>query len=31
LKWDPVNEEFLDDKEADTWLKREQRKGFETA
>lgn len=31
LKWDPVKEEFMDDKEANTWLKREQRKGFETA
>ena len=31
LKWDPVKEEFIDDKEANTWLKREQRQGFETA
>jgi len=30
LKWDPVQERFLGDKQADTWLKREQRKGFET-
>ncbi|MEY3176107.1 MAG: Inositol 2-dehydrogenase [Planctomycetota bacterium] len=30
LKWDPVREQFVDDREADTWLKREQRKGFET-
>jgi myo-inositol 2-dehydrogenase / D-chiro-inositol 1-dehydrogenase len=30
LKWDPTQEEFIDDKEANTWLKRDQRKGFET-
>lgn len=30
LKWEPTKEEFIDDKEASTWLKREQRKGFET-
>jgi myo-inositol 2-dehydrogenase / D-chiro-inositol 1-dehydrogenase len=30
LKWDPVKEEFIDDKEANTWQKREQRQGFET-
>jgi len=30
LKWDPAQEEILDDKEANTWLKREQRQGFET-
>ena len=30
LKWDPVKEEFIDDAEANTWLRREQRKGFET-
>jgi myo-inositol 2-dehydrogenase/D-chiro-inositol 1-dehydrogenase len=30
LKWDPEREEFIDDKEANSWLKREQRKGFET-
>ena len=31
LKWNPKTEQFLDDKEADTWLKREQRKGFEVS
>ena len=31
VKWDPIKEEFIDDKEANTWLKREQRQGFETA
>lgn len=30
LKWDPVKEEFMNDREANTWLKREQRQGFET-
>ena len=30
LKWEPTQEEFIDDKEANTWLKRDQRKGFET-
>lgn len=30
LKWDPVAERCISDPEADTWLKREQRKGFET-
>ena len=30
LKWDPVKEEFIGDADANTWLKREQRKGFET-
>ena len=30
LKWDPAQEVFADDPEANTWLKREQRQGFET-
>jgi len=30
LRWDPVKEEFIGDAEANTWLKREQRRGFET-
>jgi len=30
LKWDPIKEEFIDDAEANTWLQREERKGFET-
>ena len=29
LKWDPVKEEFVGDAEANTWLKREHRNGFE--
>ena len=29
LRWDPTAEEFVDDAEANTWLKREQRAGFE--
>jgi predicted dehydrogenase len=29
LNWDPKAETFVGDKEADAWLKREQRKGFE--
>lgn len=30
LKWDPINERFIDDNEANTWLRREQRAGYET-
>ena len=30
LKWDPAQEVFIDDADANTWLKREQRKGYET-
>lgn len=30
LRWDPEKESFVGDREADTWLRREQRKGFET-
>lgn len=30
LRWNPEDERFINDPEADTWLKREQRKGFET-
>lgn len=30
LQWNPGKEQFVDDSEADTWLAREQRKGFET-
>ena len=30
LKWDPQAEQFIDDTAANTWLKREQRSGFET-
>ena len=29
LKWDPSAEQLLGDAEANTWLRREQRKGFE--
>ncbi|MDR2115870.1 MAG: Gfo/Idh/MocA family oxidoreductase [Planctomycetaceae bacterium] len=29
LKWDPVKEEFPNDAEANSWLRREHRKGFE--
>ena len=29
LEWDPVKEQFVSDDEANTWLAREQRKGFE--
>lgn len=29
LQWDPQREEFIGDNEANTWLSREQRKGFE--
>jgi len=31
LRWDPAKEVFVGDAEADTWLRREQRKGFEIA
>ncbi|HWB00370.1 MAG TPA: gfo/Idh/MocA family oxidoreductase, partial [Pirellulales bacterium] len=31
LRWDPANEQFVDDSEANTWLRREQRKGYEVA
>ncbi|MFT5299591.1 MAG: myo-inositol 2-dehydrogenase/D-chiro-inositol 1-dehydrogenase [Mariniblastus sp.] len=31
LKWDPVREVFIGDEEANSFLKREQRKGFEVA
>jgi predicted dehydrogenase len=30
LNWNPEEEQFVDDKQADTWLRREQRKGYET-
>lgn len=30
LQWNPTNEQFVADKEADSYLRREQRKGFET-
>lgn len=30
LKWDPVQEQFVSDAEADGWLRREQRSGYET-
>ena len=30
LQWDPVKETFVNDDEANTYLKREQRKGYET-
>ncbi len=29
LKWDPSQEQFVDDSEANTWLRREQRAGYE--
>jgi predicted dehydrogenase len=29
LRWDPEREEFVDDAEANSWLRREQRPGFE--
>jgi hypothetical protein len=29
LKWNPDKEEFENDKEANSWLKRDQRQGFE--
>ena len=31
LQWDPAKEEFIGDAEANTWLKREHRKGFEVS
>ncbi len=31
LKWDPDKEQFIDDSEANAWLSREQRSGFEIA
>jgi myo-inositol 2-dehydrogenase/D-chiro-inositol 1-dehydrogenase len=31
LKWDPAKELFIDDAEANTWLKRDQRTGYEVA
>jgi len=31
LRWDPDRERFVDDVEADRWLRREQRAGFEVA
>ncbi len=30
IKWDPEQEQFVDDAEANGWLRREQRSGFET-
>ena len=30
LKWDPAKEQVLNDSEANGWLRREQRKGYET-
>jgi hypothetical protein len=30
LKWEPTQEKIIDDQEANTWLKRDQRQGFET-
>ena len=29
LKWNPTKEEFVDDEEANSFLRREQREGFE--
>jgi hypothetical protein len=29
LKWDPLREQFVDDSEANSWLARQQRAGFE--
>jgi hypothetical protein len=31
LRWDPQQEQFIGDDEANTWLKREQRSGYEVA
>jgi hypothetical protein len=31
LQWDPDAEAFVDDAEANTWLNREQRAGYEVA
>jgi len=31
LKWDPKLEQFVNDAEANKWLRRDQRKGYETS